>query len=101
MMIPSCEDVLARDIQQTRKLRKRRALVIIGMTKTKVNSIPLVIQLRMSGTRLVHKIRNAVHLFLTFRGEPFKSGGIVDETRLGLRGSKIYELRQHRTSRRK
>src|SRR5262249_48468490 len=101
MMIPRCEDVLALDVQQTRKLSQHRALVIIGVTKTQVNSISLVIQLRMSGTRLPDKIRDAIHLFLAFGGKPFKAVGIEDETRLGLVRGKIYELRQDRMSRRK
>src|SRR2546423_10230615 len=101
MMIPCCEDVLARDIQQTRKLSQRRALVIIGVTKTQINAIPLVIQLRISGPRPANEIGETIHLFLGFGGEPFESLGIVDETRLGMAGGKIYELREHRISRRK
>src|SRR5215469_8333475 len=98
MMVPRCKDVFARNIQQTRKLCERRALVIIGVTKTQVDSIPLVIQLRMAGTCLPDKIRKAVHLLFAFGDEPFQSLRIVDQTRFGLSCNEIHEFSQDRTS---
>src|SRR5205823_11680427 len=61
MVIASRENVFARDIQQTRQLSERRAFVVISVTKTQVNPIPLVIELRMARTRLPNEVRDAVH----------------------------------------
>ena len=77
MMIPRCEDVLTRDIQQTRKLSQRRAFVIIGVTKTQINCVALIIQLRVSCSRPLNKFGNAVHFLVIFRDETFETFGMV------------------------
>ena len=46
VMIARREDLFARDIDQAGKLSERRAFVVIGMTKTQVNRVALVIELR-------------------------------------------------------
>ena len=71
------------------------------MTETQVNPIALVIQLRMARTGLSDEIRDAIHLFLAFCGEPFKSFGVIDQTRFRLIRREIHEFSQDRTSRRK
>src|SRR5262249_52113848 len=100
-MIPSCEDVFPRNVQQTRKLSQRRPLVVIGVTKTQINPIALVSQLGMARTRPLDKIRYTIHLFLAFGGKPFDSLGIVNQTRFGLIRNEIHEFSKDRTSRRK
>src|SRR5256714_11548383 len=98
MMVPRCKDVCARNSEQASQLCERRDIVISGVTKTQVYSIPLVIQLRMAGTRLPDKIGNAVHLFFAFGNEPFQSLRIVDQTRFSLICNEIHEFSQDRTS---
>src|SRR4029453_7464872 len=63
--------------------------------------MPLIIQLRMSGARPPDKIRDAIHLFLAFGGEPFKSLGVIDQTRFRLIRGEVHEFSQHGVSRRK
>src|SRR5215471_9413819 len=100
-MIPRCEDIFPRNVQQTRKLSQRRPLVIIGVTKTQINPVALVSQLGMACARPPDKIRYTIHLFLAFGGEPFDSFEIVDQTRFGLIRNEIHEFSQDGTSRRK
>src|SRR4051794_9679516 len=71
------------------------------MTETQINSIALVIQLRMARTGLSDEIRDVVHLFLVVRGEPFKPFGVIEQTRFRLICGEIDEFSQYRTSRRK
>src|SRR4029077_18930516 len=53
----------------------------------------------MARTGLPDEIRDAVHLFLAFCGEPFKSFGVVDQTRFRLIRGKVHEFSQDGTSR--
>ena len=55
----------------------------------------------MASTRLTDELRDAVHLFLAFGGEPFKALRIVDQTRVRLILNEIDEFSQDGTSRRK
>src|SRR5713101_6521446 len=64
VMIARGENVFARDVDQTRELAERRALVIIGVTKTKVNGVALVIEFRLSGPGLVDESRHPIHFFI-------------------------------------
>src|ERR1700680_5349219 len=57
VMIARGEDVFARDVDQTRELAERRALVITGVTKTKVNGVALVIEFRLFGPCFVDESR--------------------------------------------
>src|SRR5262249_38032691 len=100
-MITRRKDVFARDIQQASQLSQRRALVVIGVTETQINSIALIIQFRMPSARFVDKIRDAVHLYLAFGGEPFEAFGVVDQTRFRLIRGEIHKFGQDGTSRRK
>jgi hypothetical protein len=65
------------------------------MTKTQVNSVPLIIQLRMPGLRLPDKIRDALYLLFAFGSQPFKSRQIVEETRFCLFRHEIHKLGQN------
>src|SRR5262245_43387360 len=100
-MIARREDVFAHDSQQTSQLSQRSALVIIDVTKTQVNSVALVAELRMPGARLPYEVRDAIHLFLAFGGEAFEALGIVDQTCFRLVRGEIDEFSQHGISRRK
>src|SRR5262245_43067075 len=71
------------------------------MTEAQVNTVALVIQLRMARTCLTNKVRDAVHLFFAFGGEPFKAFGSIDQTRFGLIASKIHKFSQDGTGGRK
>jgi hypothetical protein len=42
-MITRREDVFSRDFDQARQLGERRTLMVIGMAKTQINCVPLVI----------------------------------------------------------
>src|SRR5205823_4620460 len=55
----------------------------------------------MARTYLPNEVRDAVHLFLAFGGEPFKAFGVVDQTRFRLIGDEIHEFSQDGTGRRK
>src|SRR5206468_10952569 len=81
-MIAGREDVVARDFDQACQLSQRRAFVVVGMAKTQVNTVPLIIKLWMRGPGLFNKSGNALHLFFIFGGEAFETIGIVDKTSL-------------------
>ena len=81
-MIAGREDVVARDFDQACQLSECRAFVIIGVAKTQVNTVPLVIKLWMPGSCLLDKFGNVFHLFFIFGREAFETIGIVDKTRL-------------------
>src|SRR5262249_24566923 len=55
----------------------------------------------MARTGLLDEIRDAVHLFLAFCGEPFKAFGVIEQTRFRLIRGEIHEFSQDGTSRRK
>src|SRR6266496_2840635 len=81
-MIASREDVVTRDFDQACQFSQRRALVVIGMAKTQVNTVPLVIKLWMRGAGLFNKSGNVFHLFFIFDSESLETIGIVDKTGL-------------------
>ena len=81
-MIAGREDVFAPDFDQARQLSERRAFVVIGVAKTQVNAVSLVIKLWMPGSCLLDKFGNVFHLFFTFGREAFETIGIVDKTGL-------------------
>src|SRR4029077_1167157 len=51
----------------------------------------------MARTGLPDEIRDAVHLFLAFCGEPFKAFGVIDQTRFRLIRGEIHEFSQDGT----
>src|SRR4029077_20392028 len=55
----------------------------------------------MARTGLSDEIRDAIHLFLAFGGEPFKAFGVINQTRFRLACGEIHEFSQDGTSRRK
>src|SRR5215212_1523065 len=55
----------------------------------------------MARTRLPDEVRDAVHLFLAFGGEPFQAFEVVDQTRFRLIRGEIHEFSQDRPSRSK
>ena len=57
-MIAGREDVVARDFDQASQFSQRRAFVVIGMAKTQINTVPLVIKLGMCGACLLDKFSN-------------------------------------------
>src|SRR5436190_1981980 len=55
----------------------------------------------MARTRLPNEVRDAIHLFLAFRGESFKAFRIIDQVRFRLIRGEIHKFSQDGTSRRK
>src|ERR1700688_5023081 len=62
--------------------------MVISVTKSKVNPVPLVIKLRVLRSRLLDKFGDALHLCLVFRCKTLKA-------------YEIHNLRENRVSRRK
>src|SRR4030095_5345859 len=81
-MIAGREDVVARDFDQACQLSERRSFVIISMTKTEVNTVPLIIKLWVPGPCLFDKFGNAFHLFFVLGCKPFEPTRIIDKTGL-------------------
>src|SRR2546428_4356442 len=54
------------------------------MTKTQINCVALVIQLRMLGPRSFDKVRDALHFFVVLRNQTFEPFPIVKETRFSF-----------------
>ena len=97
-MIAGREDVVARDVDQARQLSQRRPFVVIGVAKTQVNAIPLVIKFWMRGPGLFDKSGNVFHLFFIFGREAFETIGIVNETRLCFLSHVVDYLSEDRLS---
>jgi hypothetical protein len=55
----------------------------------------------MARTGLPDKVRDVIHLFLAFGGEPFKAFGVVDQPRFRLIRGEIHKFSQDGTGRRK
>src|SRR5947207_15511063 len=55
----------------------------------------------MARTRLPNEVRDAVHLFLAFRGESFKAFRIIAQARFRFIRGEIHKFSQDGTSRRK
>src|SRR5881394_4230271 len=55
----------------------------------------------MARTRLPNEVRDAIHLFLAFRGESFKALRVIDQARFRLIRGEIHKFSQDGTSRRK
>src|SRR5262249_438295 len=100
-MIARRENVFAPNFQKTRQLAERRSFVIISVTQTQINSVALVIQLRMLGSRSFYKVRDALHFLVVLRNQTFEAFGIVKETRFRFLSYEIHELVNYRLNRRK
>ena len=100
-MIARRENVFARNTQKTGQLAERCSFVIISVTKTQINCVALVIQLRMLGPRSFDKVRDALHFFVVLRNQTFEPFAIVKETRFSFLSYEIHELSNDRLNRRK
>src|SRR6266436_770463 len=101
MMVARRENVFSRNPQEARQLGERRALVVISVTKTQINCIPLVIQVRVLGSRSFDKLDDARHFFIVLCHKPFKTLGVVNKTRLGSSVYEIHDFGKDRVSRKK
>ena len=94
-MIARGENVFARDVDQTRELAEGGALVIIGVTKTKVNGVALVIEFRLFGPRFVDESRHAVHFFIARGNNASRTFWLVNHARFRFLIHEIDHLRDH------
>src|SRR2546430_3242276 len=89
MMIARGENVLTRDVDQARELGERRALVIVRVTKTKIDRVALIIKFRVLAARAFDELDDTIHFSLIFRSQTFQALGVVKQ--LGLRVL-VYEI---------
>src|SRR5438270_174330 len=88
-MIAASEDVFARDIEQPRQFDQSCAFVIIGVTKTKVNGVALIVEFWLFCPRLINKLSHAIHLLLTGRDQSSRPVDFINDA--GLRFL-VYEV---------
>src|SRR5205809_3073702 len=101
MMVARRENVFARNLQEARQLGKRRAFVVISVTKTQINCVALVIQVRVLGSRSFDKFDDAFHFFIVLCHKPLETLGIVNKTRLRFSIHEIDDFGKDRVSGRK
>src|ERR1041385_8399222 len=75
--------------------------MVISVTKSQVNPVPLVMKLRVLRSYLLDKFGDALHLCLVFRCQPLKAVGIVQEARFRFSTYEINNFHENRVSRRK
>src|SRR5215831_9229192 len=95
VMIAGREDFIARDTDQACQLSKGRALVVVGVAKTEIDAVSLIIKFWMASPHLLNELRNLLHFFLAFRSKTFEAIGIVNETGLRFLCHKIDYLGEH------
>ena len=78
MMIAGGENVIARDLDQARELGQGCAFVIIGVAKSKINRVALIIELRFFRARLFDEFHDAVHFLVAFGSQAFQSLGVIN-----------------------
>src|ERR1700736_1201682 len=100
-MISGREDVFARDVEQTSKLGKRCAFVIIGVTESEVNGVALIIKLRLFPARLFDEFGDAIHFFLARRDESRWTFGFINDARFRFLIHEIDHLSEDGLGRRK
>src|ERR1700720_891517 len=93
VMIARGENVFARDVDQTRELAERRALVIIGVTKAKVNGVALVIEFRLFGPCFVDESRYPIHFFIARSNNAGRAFWLVNHARFRFLIHEIDHLR--------
>src|SRR4030095_1178418 len=91
-MITGREDVVARHFDQACQLSQRGAFVIIGMAKTEIDAVPLIIKFWMPGSRPLDKLSDPLQFFLAFRSKTFEAIRIVNTTRLCFLSHEVYYL---------
>src|SRR5438270_8254599 len=75
--------------------RPSSAFVVIGVAKTKVDSVPLIIELRLSSTHLVDESGNAIHFFLVLCDDSFDTFAQIEHPRVGVLVDEINNLTQN------
>jgi hypothetical protein len=96
VVIARGEDLFTGDFQQARQFGEGGALVIIGVTKTQIDSVPLVIEFRLLGAGLVDEARDEIHLFLAFGDQAGWAVAFVDDASFCFLIHEINHLREHR-----
>src|SRR6266496_3638550 len=99
MMVAGRENVFPRNPQEARQLGERCAFVVISMTKTQINCVPLVIQVRMLGSRSFNKLGDARHFFIVLCHKPLETLGVVNKTRFRVSVHEIHDFGKDRVSR--
>src|SRR2546423_67811 len=100
-MIARCENTLARDFQQTRQFTQRCSFVVIGMTKTQVNGIALIIQIRVVTSGALDEFGDLIHFVVACRDKTFEAFAFINESRLSLSVHEIYDFSKNGISRTK
>src|SRR6266404_7221626 len=101
MMVARRENVFSRNLQEARQLGERRAFVVISVTKTQINGIPLVIQGRVLGSRPFDKLDDPLHFFIALCHKSLETLGVVNKTRFRVLVHEIHDFGKDRVSRRK
>src|SRR6266436_3998110 len=101
MMVARRENVFSRNPQEARQLGERRAAVVISVTKTQINCVPLVIQVRVLGSRTFDKLNDARHFFIILCHKPLETLGLVNKTRLRFSVHEIHDFGKDQVSARK
>ena len=96
VMVTRGENIFARHFDQARQLGQRRAFVVIGVAKTQIYRVALVVELRMIRARVFDELGNPVHLFVTAGDQAFQALGLIDQTRFCLLIHKIDHLGEDR-----
>ncbi len=94
MMIARSESFFRWNAGQARKFAERRALVVIGMTETKINGVALIIKLRLFRARIVDEFRDALHLFFVRGDQAFESARKVDQPGFRFLSHEVYHFRE-------
>src|SRR6516225_1820567 len=101
MMVARRENVFSRNLQEARQLGERRTFVVVSVTKTQVNCILLVIQVRVLGSRSFDELDDARHFFIVLCHKSLETLGVVNKTRLRVSVHEIHDFGKDRVSRRK
>jgi hypothetical protein len=101
MMVARRENVFSRNLQEARQLGERRAFMVISVTKTQINCIPLVIQVRVLGSRSFDKLEDPPHFLIALCHKSLETLGVVNKTRFRVLIHEIHDFGKDRVSRRK
>src|SRR5215470_2099909 len=95
MMIPSGENIFAWDVDQTRELGQYRAFVIVGVTKSQINCVALIIEFRLITTSGLDKFDDPVHLFVILGSQSLQTLGMVNQLCLCFLSHEINDFGQN------
>ena len=95
VMVASGENVFARNVDQPRELGQRCAFVIIGMAKPEINSVALIIELRLLRARPFDEFNDAVHFFVTICPQAFQPLRVINQLGFGFLGHEIDDFGQN------